>query len=219
MKYNVVLERLQNLIHYTPTQNELCEATGIKQSAMSQRAARNSNFSSDEIEKINNFYNVDLYLNITKNDIKITNISIEGEIIEIPYWEELPEELKIPDFTCVTAERRVIENHWYLNPDNLRIIPMIGDKMTNYWYPIRNNDILIIDTSQDFITGNGVYFGTSRNNSQFWIREMQLLMDLSYEFKGYAPSGETRKVYKPTELESVDFKLIGKVIKNVSFRL
>ena len=96
---------------------------------------------------------------------------------------------------------------------------MVGDKMAHYWYPIGNNDILIVDTSQNYIRGNGVYFATSQNNSRFWIREMQVLVNDDVEFKGFSPSGETTRVLSKEELQAVDFRVIGKVIKNVSFRL
>ena len=219
MKYNAVLERLQNLINYVPTQKELCEIIGIKQSAMTNRATRNSDFTSEEIVKFNKHYGINLFNNTVETPFNMNFPIAIADRMEIYYWKDLPHEFKNPKITSVWFDREIIENAWGMNPDHLCIVPMIGDKMTNYWYPIRNGDILIIDTSQNYIMGNGVYFGTSRNNTQFWIREMQLLMDLTYEFKGYAPSGETSKIYKPSELESVDFKLIGKVIKNVSFRL
>lgn len=148
-----------------------------------------------------------------------TKINPSEEIIKIPYWSALPDELKIPDFTCVTAERNVIKNHWYLNPDSLRIVPMFGNKMANYWYKINDSDILIIDTSHNRIVGNGVYFATSQNNTRFWVREMQNLINNDVEFKSFSPSGNTTRVMTKQELEEVDFKVIGKVIKNVSFRL
>ena len=106
-----------------------------------------------------------------------------------------------------------------MKPESLCIVPMIGDGMTNYWYPMRNGDILIIDTNINDIIGNGVYFGTSRENTHFWIREMNTDINLNVEFKSYSPSGNANKIYTLKELEEVDFKLIGKVIKNVSFRL
>ena len=96
---------------------------------------------------------------------------------------------------------------------------MVGDKLTNYWYRINDSDILIIDTSHNYIMGNGVYFATSQNDTRFWIREMQNLINDDVQIKGYAPSGDTIKVFTKQQLEEVDFKLIGKVIKNVSFRL
>ena len=139
--------------------------------------------------------------------------------IEIGYWEGLPDDLKKTKVQSVWFDREIIENDWEMNPDNLRIIPMIGDKMTMYWYPIISGNILIIDTAQDYIMGNGVYFATSRNNTRFWIREMQVLINDDIQIKGFAPSGETTKVFKPEQLKDADFKIIGKVIKNVSFRL
>ena len=153
-----------------------------------------------------------------ENVINVSEIN-NNDIVKIPYWSQLPDELKNPDFSCVTAERNVILNHWYLKPENLCIVPMVGDKMAHYWYPINNGDILIIDTEQQEIRGNGVYFATSQNNTRFWIREMQVLVNNDIEFKGFAPSGETVRVLTQEELNKVDFKIIGKVIKNVSFRL
>lgn len=144
---------------------------------------------------------------------------INSDIIKIQYWEGLPEDLKIPDFTCVTAERSVIKNHWCLNPESLKIVPMVGNKMENYWYKINDNDILIIDTQHNFIRGNGVYFATSRNNKHFWVREMQALINDDIQIKSFAPSGEVTKTFTPSLLKEVDFRVIGKVIKNVSFRL
>lgn len=224
MKYSVVLERLQNLINYIPDQSELCRITGVKQSTMSNRSSRNSDFSSDEIVMLNEYYKVNLFTNsVDKLEGGMQNVKFYpvnfSEIVEIPYWEDLPEDLKIPNLNCVTAEKTFIKTHWYINPDDLRIITMVGNKMSNYWYKINDNDVLIINTSHNFIRGNGVYFATSRNNTRFWIREMQALINDDLQVKGFAPSGETTKIFTPEMLKEFDFKVIGKVIKNVSFRL
>lgn len=182
----------------------------MKQSTMSNRAVRNSSFNHTEIETLEKHYGVML------NEIKVVS---GGDRVEINYWDQLPDELKNPKIVSCWFDREIIENSWGMSAEHLCIVPMVGDKMSRYWYPIRNGDILIIDTAQDHIMGNGVYFGTSQNNSRFWVREMQVLINRKIEFSGYAPSGETKKVYTAAELEAVDFKLIGKVVKNVSFRL
>lgn len=153
------------------------------------------------------------------------NISFTGsykplsDIIQIPYWSGLPDELKHPEYVSVLAQRISIVHAWELTPENLCIVPMVGDKMTNYWYKINDGDILIIDTSRNHISGNGVYFATSQNNTRFWIREMQVLVNGDVEFKGFAPSGNTVRVVSKEDLEKVGFQIVGKVIKNVSFRL
>ena len=147
------------------------------------------------------------------------NVSFLEDIIKIPYWSELPEELKHPEYPYVLAQRVSIEKGWNVRPENLCIVPMVGDKLSKYWYPINDGDILIIDTSHNYIRGNGVYFATSRNNTRFWVREMQVLVNDDLEIKGFSPSGNNTRVLTRKELEEVDFKVIGKVIKNVSFRL
>lgn len=215
MRYNTLLDSLQNLINYRPSQKELGKVLGLAQTSISGRANRNSNFTDEEVQKIEAHYNVILLEGgIRSLDIFPLNFGI----MTIPFWEDLPEDLKVSDISVIVPTD-LIKNYWYLNPDNLRVVPMVGDKMTNYWYRINENDILIIDTSHNFIRGNGVYFATSRDNSRFWIREMQALINDDIQIKGFAPSGETTKVFTQEQLADVDFKIIGKVIKNVSFRL
>lgn len=214
MRFNEVYSTLQNLIKAEINQAELGRVLGVSRANINYKKQANVLLSDEDVKKIETYYNVVLLEGGVKN---LALMPLNG-IIDIPYWEGLPEDLKAKDFP-VTAPRKVIKNHWYLNPDALRIVPMVGDKMTNYWYRINENDILIIDTSHNFIRGNGVYFATSRNNTRFWIREMQALINDDIQIKGFAPSGETTKVFKPEQLKEVDFKIIGKVIKNVSFRL
>lgn len=72
MKYSVVLDRLQNLINYKPNQSELCKITGVKQSTMSVRATRDSDFTSDEIVMLNEYYNINLFNNNMGNEDCVT---------------------------------------------------------------------------------------------------------------------------------------------------
>ena len=210
------IDYLQKLTQQKITYDDIASVLGVTRSAVQNRIARQSPLRTFEEEKINSAYHIMTAKDTLKN---IPSDIVPNNIINIPYWENLPKEFRIPDFTCVTAERDVIKNHWSLDPESLRIIPMLGDKMSNYWYKINDNDILIIDISHNYIMGNGVYFATSQNNTRFWIREMQILINGDTQIKGYSPSGDTVKVFSKQELDNVDFKLIGKVIKNVSFRL
>ena len=161
---------------------------------------------------------LDLYPDLQSNTACAAKIN---DVIKIPYWEGLPDELKHIEYTYVLAQRASIEQGWNLTPESLCITVMNGDAMENYWYKIRNNDVLIIDTSETKVNANGcgVYFATSRNNSMFWIREMQMLYNGDIEFHSYSPSVTKTKVLTQEQLKESDFKIIGKVIKNVSFRL
>lgn len=208
------IEQLQNVTKSKITYADIANILGVTRSAIQNRILRKSPLKSFEEQLIDDYYKDHI-----KNDsYKPSDIMPITTIINIPYWEELPEDLKTFDIP-VTIPISLIKNHWYLNPDNLFIVPMVGDKMTNYWYRINENDILIIDTTHNFIRGNGVYFATSQNNTRFWIREMQALINDDIQIRSFAPSGEVTKIFTPDQLEAVDFRIIGKVIKNVSFRL
>jgi phage repressor protein C with HTH and peptisase S24 domain len=212
---------LQNLTERKITNNEIAKILGLGSGqAVINRINRKQELKEFEIIKLDNAF---------KNEINKTNQKLTtnnnvyqfptGDRIEISYWSELPEELKNPKIVSVWFDREIIENAWGMSAEHLCIVPMVGDKMARYWYPIRPNDILIVDTSQDYIMGNGVYFATSRDNSRFWIREMQVLINNDIEFKGFSPSGNTTKVINSEQLKEAGFRIIGKVIKNVSFRL
>lgn len=196
------------------SQEELGKLLGVSKQQIGRIENGHSKLTEDKKQMLlNNFPNLQSNISFT------SNYRPAADIIQIPYWSGLPEELKHPEYTCVVAQRISIEHGWELKPENLCIVPMVGDKMTNYWYKINDGDILIIDTSKNHISGNGVYFAVSQNNTRFWIREMQVLVNNDVEFKGFAPSGNTVRVVSKEDLEKVGFKIIGKVIKNVSFRL
>jgi phage repressor protein C with HTH and peptisase S24 domain len=212
---------LQNLTERKITNNEIAKILGLGSGqAVINRINRKQELKEFEIIKLDNAFKNE----INKTNQKLTtnnNVYIfqKGDRIEISYWSELPEDLKNPKIVSVWFDREIIENAWGMSAEHLCIVPMVGDKMARYWYPIRPNDILIVDTSQDYIMGNGVYFATSRNNTRFWIREMQVLINNDIEFKGFSPSGDTTKIFSQKQLDEVGFKLIGRVVKNVSFRL
>lgn len=194
------------------TQEELGNILGFTKQHIGRIEKGISRLSCEKINILKEKFNLMLQNNI--------NVS-EDDVIKIPYWSELPEELKHKEYTYVLAQRVSIEQSWNLKPESLCITVMNGDTMENYWYKIRNNDILIIDTNETKINanGSGVYFATSRNNSMFWIREMQALYNGDIEFHSYAPSGVKTRVLTQQQLQEADFRVIGKVIKNVSFRL
>lgn len=60
MRYSELLDTLQNLIGYRPTQAELCRKLDIKSNAMANRAGRDSNFTLSELQTLEKGYGVDL---------------------------------------------------------------------------------------------------------------------------------------------------------------
>lgn len=68
MRYSVLLDTLQNLTGYRPTQAELCRKLDIKQSAMAQRAGRDSDFSLEELQKLERIYAVSIITSCNVSD-------------------------------------------------------------------------------------------------------------------------------------------------------
>ena len=58
MRYSVLLDRLQNLTNHKPSQSEIGKILGLRQTAISGRANRDSNFSDNEIRKIEQYYHI-----------------------------------------------------------------------------------------------------------------------------------------------------------------
>lgn len=71
---SVVIDRLQNLIGYVPTQNELVMKTGIKQTTLSNKATRNSKWKIEEIQKLNKGYGVDILQSKSQNITKTISV-------------------------------------------------------------------------------------------------------------------------------------------------
>lgn len=80
MKYNTVFERLQNLINRKPTQSEICKIINVNPSTMTNRQNRNSDFVDEEIEKLNDFYSVNLYTQEVNNIEDCLNLPVRGKV-------------------------------------------------------------------------------------------------------------------------------------------
>ena len=71
MRYSALLDTLQKLINYIPSQKELGEKLGLAQTSISGRASRNSNFTDEEIQKLEKAYNINILSYATKNNYTI----------------------------------------------------------------------------------------------------------------------------------------------------
>lgn len=215
MKINLKIKNLRKKLNLT--QDEFAEKIGVNKKTIVFWENEKNEPTKSNLLQICNICN--LPSNYFEQNVTIEEQNYNSEIIKIPYFDWLPEEMKNPKYPDVVARLHSIED--WGNADNLRIVAMNGYAMENYWYKIRNKDVLIIDIAETNINtdGCGVYFATSRNNTMFWTREMKTLYNGDIEFKSYSPSGNVTRVLTKKQLIDADFKIIGKVIKNVSFRL
>lgn len=204
---------LQKLMNRRVSYTEIGYALGTGRSNISKRVSEGSKIKDYELVKIEQYFNVDF------GKQTVNNFSTDNDIIKIPYIDWLPEEMKNPKYPDVVSRSISIDDWGKI--ESLRIVAMNGNSLENYWYKIQNKDVLLIDTSETKVNadGRGVYFATSQNNTKFWIREMTEQLDGSIEFRAYPQNEIITKVYTKQQLNDVGFRVIGKVIKNVSLKL
>lgn len=249
MKYNEIFEILNEVLKAKPTQTEIAEILGTNQSTIANRARRNSDFKMDEIEKIESHYEirfvrgmggnytafrtcedenskieahrlVEQFINNIENK-KNTSVcpSCDGQI-DVPYLECLPEEAKLPEIPSIRVDIKLVVNHWLRKPENLRIIPMQGDSLSSYIYPINNRDVLMIDINSKVPTREGIYAYSAKNNTLFFVAKLSQNMDGTIKIEKFEKNGDvTSKSITPEEQKEVDFKVIGRVVKNVTWTL
>ena len=210
-----VITDLQNLTQKKITYEQLAPILNKK----SGNALRNWSYRKRELKQfeINQLYNA-FSFSAPNQELTKQNIQTDDKI-ELHYWTNLPEQYKNRQIDSVWVDKKIIERVWKLNSDTLCIVPMIGNSMSNYLYPIKNNDILIVDTKQNDISNSGIYFATTQNNTKLWFQEIQLLLNENIEFRTYLSNKEVIQTYSRQQLIDFDFKLIGRVIKNLSINL
>ena len=140
MYYNEIIDCLQKLIYKKPTQQELADILGIRQTAVAGRAKRNSAFTKDEIKKIENYFNVI----ILSND----------KTVIVDYYPEKFGSFKNGSF--ITDENKIsyeMSASIFPNSENKKY--SIIHAHENSMYPlIWKNDYVIIEHESDFINGD-----------------------------------------------------------------
>ena len=149
---------------------------------------------------------------------------LSGRFVNIPYWhDEKCENDKIKDklVTSIVLDLELVVHKLNCEPENLRIIAMPGEEMDGGTYPLKNGDILLIDTSQTDYSNSGVYFVTTQNNKMVFVRRLLELMygsiSSSVDNPIYAP--QVNKTLTQKQLTEIDFKIVGRVIKNLSLKI
>lgn len=244
MRHDELLNTLYNLTGRMFKQRELAEAINKRISVIGQRACRNSDYPLEDLIKISNYAGVDLINNSKISDIGKISLSLEEqnitdgtkETIDCPleeikeetkekyvvihYWDgcvDCKEKIINPYFSELMLDMQKIINVYGANPENLAIISMLGDEMDGGTFPIKNNDILVIDTSINDLSSTGIYFCIS-DNGLFVRRLAQLIGDDSIYISVDNPlyADVLNKTLSNDQLNSMGFKVIGKVIGNES---
>jgi len=201
MKYSKIIEKITQQKGFTPRQADLCRILDIKTGAMSARSKNDSDFSDAEIEKLEDFYLVDLTGDTDCIEIEHIHIS--------PSCGKGTAVLDEPEITPVKLGTQMIQSVMKISdPKNLKTFRASGDSMTPI---IEDGDLLLVDTARlDFCNG-GIFLLTINNN--WFIKRLRLR--LSGELDIISDNGKypVETFQKDADVEVM---IKGRVIKNLS---
>jgi len=189
---------------------EFARILNIPPSAVNARINGTNDIKISELIKIENHIGRKIFRpdgGTEYDQVRLPYIEIEGENNQYYVHPNVQNRIQF--------DREVIERIWALDPNNLRIMTMHGNNMNMTEYPLRNNDILIVDISGRDISRPGIYVYKSAKSgvTVSGIQQKQngsvTLINLDKKY----PDEE----YTAEELKNIDFKVIGRVVKNLSF--
>jgi len=202
MKCSKLLNKLTERIGFTPKQADLCKILEYGYSTISARAQRDSEFSDEEIEKIEEFYAIDLRGGC--------NDCIELEHIHInPSCGRGTAVYEDADITPIKLGTKMIQSVLKISdPRNLKIFKASGDSMTPL---IEDNDLLLVDVEKKDFNNGGIFLLTINND--WYVKRLRLRVtgeldiisdNTKYPLETLKPNSDIEIVVK------------GKVIKNLS---
>ena len=202
MKYSKLISNLQNLIGKVPKQAELCQILDYTASKISARAQRDSDFSDEEIEKIEKYFNIS-FSNNTTDCIPIDYIHLnpscgKGTVV-----------LQEPDVTPIKLGTQMIQSVLKItNPKCLKIFKASGDSMESI---IEDGDMLLIDTSRTDFNNGGIFLLTI--NHDWFVKRLR--RRLSGELDVISDNSKYPiETFNPDD--NIEIVVKGRVIKNLS---
>ena len=195
------------------TNTEAAKILDKSPSTITNRIRTGSELTVAELILIENASGKSLYRDL-RDTIKFNS---EYDLVTIPYLEIDgfdTSEFKIPMIQeRVQFDREIIEHYWNRIPENLRWFPMLGNTMNAGEYPLNNNDVLIIDITSINNLKSGIYVYTTVGG--IFINGITKLKNGDIQFifwnKNYPD-----EVYTPEEIKAMNFKLVGRMVKNLS---
>ncbi len=200
------------------SQKEIAKVLGISAVALNKRITRQSELKVSEAAKLIAHYGCNILADYKNEDDNVSVFSGYSEnAIEICYYQNplLKNTIKNSLIISLWLDRELVRNVWKRDEKELRLIKMPGDGMDGGVLPIRNNDLLIIDTNDNDILSSGIYAYTTNEDNLIFINGIKQKMDGSVKFY-YFNQNYNETIYNKEDLENVDFKIIGRIIKNMS---
>lgn len=201
MQYSDVITNLQNLTNRKITQTEICKVLNIKQGAMGNRQKRNSKFSTEEIQKLEQYYNVSL---LEDSDCIIVDyVHINPSC---GYGTAIIDE---PDITPIKLGKKMIETVLRVTDvNNLKIFKASGDSMSD---TIDDSNLLLVDMGRTDYSNGGVFL--LQKDNDWFIKRLHLKLSGELEVISDNPKYEKETFNPNTDIEIV---VRGRIIKNLS---
>lgn len=195
------------------TQAQFAKGMGSKPVTCNQRIKNKSELKVSEAINLFNAFGYDFINNLVINSQNHDN----SQSVEIPYYtnSNLLTNIKTPLITSIWFDRELVENVWNKHPENLRIIPMPGDKMNNGEYPLCNEDILLMDISDTDVIKSGIFAFTTHDDKYIFVNGINRKFDGSYRFFFFNPL-YPEKTLTQEEIKDINLKVIGRIVKNLS---
>lgn len=205
MKNDEVLSRLQNLIGYLPLQKDLIKKTGINQSTLSTKKARNSNWTDAEIAALNVAYNIDICKGISHNNTNDNFVSITYRpevFLSAGYGIEVLDESK----ETITLDSRLLvsERGNKINPKCCEVVSISGNSMFPEY---RHGDKVIIDRADIELLDGQIF--AFRYKNKCYVKEINMLGD---KIKCISLNKEYDSFYIN---EGEEFTVLGRILPRI----
>lgn len=197
------------------TQSEVATILNISAVSVSKRVKnKNSEVKENEIRKLENatgkriYFNENVSLNREYDQVAIKYLQIPGvndSVLKSPLVKER-----------VQFDREIVDA-WRKVPEAQRIVKMRGDKMDSGDYPLRDGDILIIDTSERDVANSGMYIYTTDlpTGREVFISNVNIRPDGNYRLSYFNDKYED-VIYTLEQIKEMNFTIWGRVIKDLS---
>lgn len=194
MRYSALLDTLQNLINFKPTQEQLGKILGLPQNTISGRKSRDSEFKTEEIEKIEKHYAIKILGN---NNADCVEVDYYPDVFAscgtgLMVFEESKEKITVP--------KDIIDN--YSKGAKYSVISARGSSMAPR---ILDEDKLVIQHDVTQIIDDNVYLFTY--NDELFIKRLVKNID-QVVCISENPRFEDRVIIPTAD----NFKIVGKVV-------
>lgn len=204
MRNDEVFSRLQKLIKYMPRQKELAEKTGINQNTLSAKATRNSQWKDEEIQKLNEAYNIDIYKEEVQDQINncVPIIYRPDVYLSAGYGVDVLEERA--QTMLIDACLLVSERGTKYNPEHCEVVRISGNSMAPEY---RHGDRVIINKDDTELMDGHIF--AFRYKNQCYVKEINLMGDR-------VKCISLNKDYDPFYIEqNEDFKVFGRILPRI----